>query len=273
LKGFSILSTYPILIGLTLGILAYLSHYIRLELLAKVNWMLCGLWFYLIIFSGLPSYLLGRLERSVKVFDEIASVEIDEIDNILVFAAGYTNDSSLHANSQLSVTMLQRVVEGVRVYHKIGAKKLILSGPCKDERGCQAEVAAAVALSLLVPLENMAIITAGRNTIEELEAYIAEYGRESKLVAVSSAQHLKRIKLIADNLGLEVELSASDYKIKRENGRLNTFKPGFEGIGYTKMFLHEWLGMWYTRWYFFFGETRIESRETRWISVDENAAE
>jgi uncharacterized SAM-binding protein YcdF (DUF218 family) len=145
----------------------------------------------------------------------------------------------------------------VRVYHKIGAKKLILSGPCKDERGCQAEAAAEVARSLRVPSENIAIITAGRNTIEEVEAYIAEYGKEKKLRAVSSARHLKRIKLIADNLGLEIELSASDYEIKRENGRSNSFEPGFKGIGYTKMFLHEWLGMWYTRWYF------LKRRETK----------
>jgi uncharacterized SAM-binding protein YcdF (DUF218 family) len=146
--------------------------------------------------------------------------------------------------------MLQRVVEGVRLYHDIGAKQLILSGPCKEEGGCQAEVAAEVAHSLRVPHENIAMITAGHNTIEELEAYVAEYGKESKFIAVSSARHLQRIKLIADNLGLEIELSVSDYEIKRENGRSNAFQPGFKGIGYTKMFLHEWLGMWYTRWCF-----------------------
>jgi uncharacterized SAM-binding protein YcdF (DUF218 family) len=219
--------------------------------------MLSGLYLFFVLFSPLPSYLLLKLEKSELILVERVKENSTDFNNILVFAAGFTNDTSLHANSQLSETMLQRVVEGVRVYHKIGAKKLILSGPCKDERGCQAEAAAEVARSLRVPSENIAIITAGRNTIEEVEAYIAEYGKEKKLRAVSSARHLKRIKLIADNLGLEIELSASDYEIKRENGRSNSFEPGFKGIGYTKMFLHEWLGMWYTRWYF------LKRRETK----------
>jgi uncharacterized SAM-binding protein YcdF (DUF218 family) len=203
------------------------------------------------IFSPLPSYLLQKLERTPK--ENVVAKEsylMREIQS-LVFASGFTNDTSLYANSQLSETMLQRVVEGVRLYHDIGAKQLILSGPCKDEGGCQAEAAAEVASSLKVPSESIALITAGHNTIKELEAYTAEYGKEGNLIAVSSARHLKRIKLIADYLELEIELSASDYEIKRENGRSNAFQPGFKGIGYTKMFLHEWLGMWYTRWYFF----------------------
>jgi uncharacterized SAM-binding protein YcdF (DUF218 family) len=209
------------------------------------------------IFSPLPSYLLQKLERTTK--ENVVSKEsyLRKESQIFVFASGFTNDTSLHANSQLSETMLQRVIEGVRLYHVIGGKQLILSGPCKEEGGCQAEVASQVARSLLVPSDNIAMITAGHNTIEELEAYIAEYGKESKLIAVSSARHLKRIKLIADNLGLEIELSASDYEIKRELGRSNAFQPGFKGIGYTKMFLHEWLGMWYTRWYF------LKRRETK----------
>tara|TARA_R110002050_G_scaffold13971_2_gene44471 strand:+ start:14756 stop:15385 length:630 start_codon:yes stop_codon:yes gene_type:complete len=206
---------------------------------------------------------LQRLERSPK--GNVESKESHSINDrqILVFASGFSNDTSLHANSQLSETMLQRLVEGVRLYHEIGAKQLILSGPCKDDGGCQAEVAIEVARSLRVPSDNIAIITAGRNTIEELEAYIAEYGKENKLIAVSSARHLKRIKLIADNLGLEVGLSASDYEIKREEGRSNAFQPDFKGIGYTKMFLHEWLGMWYTRWYFYLErrESRIEKQD------------
>ena len=180
----------------------------------------------------------------------LKEVNDNEKYNILIFASGFTNDTSLQVNSQLSETMLERVVEGVRVYHDIGANKLILSGPCKEEGGCQAEAAAAVARSLLIPSKRIGIITVGRNTIEELEAYIAEYGKEGKLIAVSSARHLPRIKLIADYMGLEVELSATDYEIKREAGRSNIFEPGFKGIGYTKKFLHEWLGMCYTKWYF-----------------------
>jgi uncharacterized SAM-binding protein YcdF (DUF218 family) len=212
--------------------------------------MLTGLWMYLSIFSPLPGYLLQKLERTQE--GKFLSKESHSINErqILVFASGFTNDTSLYANSQLSETMLQRVVEGVRLYHDIGAKQLILSGPCKEAGGCQAEAAAEVAHSLRVPSESIKIITAGHNTIEELETYIAEYGKENRLIAVSSARHLNRIKLIADYLGLEIELSASDYEIKRENGRSNAFEPGFKGIGYTKMFLHEWLGMWYTRWCF-----------------------
>jgi uncharacterized SAM-binding protein YcdF (DUF218 family) len=243
--------TNPIIGVLFLTILSWVLFRLKLELIGQLSWMLSGLYLFFVLFSPLPSYLLLKLEKSELILVERVKENSTDFNNILVFAAGFTNDTSLHANSQLSETMLQRVVEGVRVYHKIGAKKLILSGPCKDERGCQAEAAAEVARSLRVPTENIAIITAGHNTIEELEAYLTEYGNESKLIAVSSARHLQRIKLIADYLGLEVELSASDYEIKRENDRSNSFEPGFKGIGYTEMFLHEWLGMWYTRWYFF----------------------
>jgi uncharacterized SAM-binding protein YcdF (DUF218 family) len=234
-----------------LGLLAWIALKLKWDLLAQLIWMLSGLWLFICLFTPIPSYLLGKMERSiVQVFD---SKEVNDRDkyNILVFASGFTNDTSLQANTQLGETMLQRVVEGVRLYHDIGAKQLILSGPCKEAGSCQAEAAAEVARSLQVPPDNIAIITEGHNTIEELEAYIAEYGKEGKFIAVSSARHLQRIKLIADYLGLEVELSASDYEIKRELGRSNAFQPGFKGIGYTKMFLHEWLGMWYTRWYFF----------------------
>jgi uncharacterized SAM-binding protein YcdF (DUF218 family) len=249
--------TNPIIGVLFLAILSWVMFRLKLEFMGQLFWMLSGLYLFFVLFSPLPSYLLQKLEKSELILVERVKENSTDSNNILVFAAGFINDTSLHANSQLSETMLQRVVEGVKIYHDIGAKKLILSGPCKEDGGCQAEVASQVARSLLVPSDNIAMITAGHNTIEELEAYVAEYGKESKLMAVSSARHLKRIKLIADYLGLEVELSASDYEIKREAGRSNAFQPGFKGIGYTKMFLHEWLGMWYTRWYF------LKRRETK----------
>jgi uncharacterized SAM-binding protein YcdF (DUF218 family) len=241
---------HPVILALIFGLIASLSFRLKWDLLAQIIWVSTGFWLFLSIFSPLPGYLLLKLERSQRTIFQSNDRESCIDYKILVFASGFFNDTSLHANSQLSETMLQRVVEGVRIYHQIGGEKLILSGPCKDEGGCQAKAAAVVARSLRVPSENIAIITAGLNTIEELEAYLTEYGNESKFIAVSSARHLKRIKLIADNLGLEVELSASDYEIKRELGRSSAFQPGFKGIGYTKMFLHEWLGMWYTRWYF-----------------------
>jgi uncharacterized SAM-binding protein YcdF (DUF218 family) len=253
----------PLISSLFLGLMAGIAFKLKWELFSQVTWVFTGLWMFVSIFSPLPSYLLQKLERIPK--ENVVSKEsyLRKERQILVFASGFTNDTSLHANSQLSETMLQRVIEGVRLYHDIGAKKLILSGPCKAEGGCQAEVAAEVAHSLRVAHDEIGIVTAGHNTIEELEAYIAEYGKESKLIAVSSARHLKRIKLIADYLELEIELSASDYEIKRENGRSNGFQPGFKGIGYTKMFLHEWLGMWYTRWYFFLKRRETKRRETR----------
>jgi uncharacterized SAM-binding protein YcdF (DUF218 family) len=240
----------PLISGIFLGLIAGIAFKLKWELFSQLAWMLTGLWMFISIFSPLPGYLLQKLERTPKENVVAKESYLRKEGQILVFASGFTNDTSLHANSQLSETMLQRVIEGVRLYHDIGGKQLILSGPCKEEGGCQAEVASQVARSLLVPSDNIAMITAGHNTIEELEAYVAEYGKESKLIAVSSARHLKRIKLIADNLGLEIELSASDYEIKREAGRSNAFQPGFKGIGYTKMFLHECLGRQYTRWYF-----------------------
>jgi uncharacterized SAM-binding protein YcdF (DUF218 family) len=257
LKSFTHLLTNPLVNSLLLGLLAWVFLKLKWDLLAQLIWILSGLWLFICLFTPLPSYLLGKMERSiVQVFD---SKEVNDRDkyNILVFASGFTNDTSLQANTQLGETMLQRVVEGVRLYNDLGAKELILSGPCKDGGGCQAKAAATVARSMRVPSENTAIITAGHNTIEELETYIAEYGKENRLIAVSSARHLKRIKLIANNLGLEVELSASDYEIKIELGRSNAFQPGFKGTGYTQMFLHEWLGMWYTRWYFWRSEITI----------------
>jgi uncharacterized SAM-binding protein YcdF (DUF218 family) len=249
--------SHPIILALISGLIASLALRLKWDLLAQIIWVSTGFWLFLSIFSPLPGHLLFKLERSQRTISRTNEREPSNEQSILVFASGFINDTSLHANSQLSESMLQRVVEGVRIYHQIGGEKLILSGPCRDQGGCQAEAAAVVARSLQVPSESVAIITAGHNTIEELEAYINEYGKEKKLIAVSSARHLKRIKLIADNLGLEVELSASDYEIKREAGRSNAFQPGFKGTGYTQMFLHEWLGMWYTRWYF------LKRRETK----------
>jgi uncharacterized SAM-binding protein YcdF (DUF218 family) len=250
LKSFIHLLSNPFISGVLLAFVSVIAFKFKLHLLSQTIWLFAGLWLFTWIFSPFPAYLLQKSERAQEPDIYSNGIHFIRDKNIMVFASGFTNDTSLHANSQLSETMLQRVVEGVRIYHEIGGEKLILSGPCRDEGGCQGEAAAAVARSLKVPPDNIAIITAGRNTIEELEAYLAEYGKESKFIAVSSARHLNRIKLIADYLGLEVVLSASDYEIKRENGRSNAFQPGFKGIGYTKMFLHEWLGMWYTRWYF-----------------------
>jgi hypothetical protein len=177
----------PLISGIFLGLIAGIAFKLKWELFSEVTWILTGLWMFVSIFSPLPSYLLQKLERTPK--ENVVAKEsylMREIQ-ILVFASGFTNDTSLYANSQLSETMLQRVVEGVRLYHDIGAKQLILGGPCKDEGGCQAEAAAEVASSLKVPSESIALITAGHNTIKELEAYTAEYGKEGNLIAVSSA--------------------------------------------------------------------------------------
>jgi uncharacterized SAM-binding protein YcdF (DUF218 family) len=238
----------PLITAVFLAFCSFLLFKLSLEIMGQILWFIAGLWLFITVFSPLPSYLLERLENENE--DTLIGLHKDEPLRILVFASGFTSDSTIKVNTQLGETMLQRVVEGVRLYRQFPGAKLILSGPCKLEGGCQSEVAKEVAVSLGVLAKDIELISDGQNTIEELEAFVVKFEKEDKVIAVSSARHLLRIKLIAKYLNLAVECSASDFQIKHQNGRSNGFEPGFSGLKYTKMYLHERVGMWYTHWYF-----------------------
>jgi uncharacterized SAM-binding protein YcdF (DUF218 family) len=195
----------------------------------------------------IPELLVENLENQYGVVSIEELKKSEKPVHILVLGAGYTDDKRLPENSQLSTTVLVRLVEGIRIHRQIAGSVLITSADAGKQELPQAEVVAKAAVLLGVDEANIRKQTLPKNTWTEATEYKRLFGAAAQLVLVTSAIHMPRSMMLFRKAGLQPVAAPANHVIKKGGKRDFWFwMPSADHINKTEAAIHEYAGMlWY----------------------------
>ena len=171
----------------------------------------------------------ARLARPLRVTPQLRPAEF-----IVVLSGG------IRSTGHLNATTVARVREGVTLFRRGLAPRMIMSGgPRRPGRPSSAPHMRALATALGVPLEHILVEDRSSRTAENARevARLVPDGTASPILLVSSALHLRRAKLCFERSGMTVfpvpVEPAPDEPVERRSA--------------TAQLLHEILGLAYYR--------------------------
>lgn len=182
---------------------AYRPPQRRRFLLAKWMYRLMIIGLILLIIAIAPSLYIRRRHRADIVTRDIASAK--QADAILVFGAGVYRDGSP------TPMLADRVEEGISLYFKGAAPKLLLSGDHGQKHYDEVAAMKKLALDAGVPEEDIFLDHAGFSTWDSLKRAREVFGAD-KLCLVTQRYHLYRALFLADRVGLETWGVAADAR-------------------------------------------------------------
>lgn len=221
-------------------ILAFIFYKLRRVKLAKIVAILGFFQLFLFTVTPLPVLMVRNLEQKYRIY----SPKPDSLP-ILVLGAGHVNDPKLPALQRLSIPLLDRVAEGVRMQNKTGGK-ITFSGFSRFNKSPHAIAMAQAAVSLGVkPADTMMLIKPS-NTKEEAAAYKARFGTGKKFILVTSAIHMPRAIEIFEDAGLQPIAAPTNFISRVEPGvnPYNWWPSSIKAI-YTEIAVYEYVSTWY----------------------------
>ena len=192
----------------------------------------------------IPLLLVKTMENQNGVISIEELKKSEKPVHILVLGAGHTDDKRLPENSQLTITALARLTEGIRIHRQIAGSVLITSADAGTQEIPQAEVVAKAAVLLGVDESNIRKQLLPKNTWTEATEYKRLFGDTAQLVLVTSAIHMPRAMYLFQKAGLKPVAAPTDYLLKK--GKKRGFRylipsPGY--ISRTEAALHEYVGI------------------------------
>lgn len=226
-------------IFLLLGVTAFLLKRIKL---AKV--FVIGAFFILFLFtiSPLPIYMVRYLEQRYPVYEP---TKADSTLNILVLGAAHVNNEELPPLQRLSIPLLGRVTEGIRLQH-IQNGKIIFSGFSRANNSPHAIAMAQTAVSLGVNPADTLMLIKPQSTIEEAMAYKKRFGTDKKFILVTSAIHMPRAMRIFTEAGLKPIPAPTNF-INSNEPETNPYHwwPSSLKLMYTEIATYEYMNTLY----------------------------
>ncbi len=228
--------------------IALVFYKLKRKKATRVFLMLAFLDMFLFSVSPLPIYLMRNLEQQ---YPTLQIKEIDEKLPIMVLGGGHTYDTTLPPIHQLSNGALNRLAEGIRLYTEIKGTTLILSGYSKKgNRPSQAEIMAKTALSLGVQAKDTLMLTKPATTWDEAVEFKKRFGTQKKFILVTSASHIPRAMQTFKKQGLHPIAAPANHQVKKDpETAMYNWWPSTLKIRYTEKALHEYVGMWYYKWF------------------------
>jgi len=157
----------------------------------------CGIGLlYLFSISPVSNLFVYSVESGYAAFSEDA---LKDLDIIIVLGGGYLPSGDLQKYPEASGTTYSRLFNGVRIFERSGAKKLVLSGGSAfPGRDSEAGVMKDMAMRLGVPADRIVTESVSRNTMEQgcLVSRIFPAGSKRRIGIVTSAMHMRRAESV-----------------------------------------------------------------------------
>jgi len=223
--------------------LTIILFYSGFKKLSKYIFLINFIFILLISFFPIGNYLIHKIEKEYHSFKIVPA----HVDGILILG-GATNPLMFKEYGQTSLNgSAERLVESVEIIKKFKKAKVIFSGGSGVlNRPDLGHSQAAKYFYEKIGLDTNRIIFEdnSRNTYENIlfSKKIANPKFNEKWILITSASHMKRALLIAENQNWNITPYAVDFKtIKKFNTKLN-----FQLLSNLNLFneaSHEWLGL------------------------------
>lgn len=170
--------------------------------------------------SYVPKKLIASIEKGYDPID-LHLIDDSETYYILVLGAGASMDARLPASMNLNQETLIRLIEGIRVSNYLNNRVLVTSAASKNGLKSQAEISKETAVSLGLSESDIKMLKTPLNTIEEAEAFKAEFGSDKNIILVTSAIHMPRAVEIFMDQDLKVIPAPTSYFYKDDGENYN----------------------------------------------------
>lgn len=218
------------------GILYALKRYKAAKIFAGLGLLIL----FIFTISPWPVYMVRDLEQRYPVYTPARANSLP----VLVLGAGHVNDPSLPPLQRLSIPLLDRVAEGIRI-HKANKGKIVFSGFSRFNHSPHAVVMAESAISLGVNPADTLMLLKPSNTWEEAAAWKKRFGTK-KFVLVTSAVHMPRAMHIFKDMGMQPIAAPANFINRNEPG-VNPYNwwPSSVKSMYTELAIYEYFSTWY----------------------------
>ncbi len=204
------------------------------------------LWFLIISTPLIPTLLLHSLEKRYTPIDVSKITDKDAHVSILVLGGGHGFDDRLPANALLSPQALGRLSEAIRLYRQLPNSRLIFSGFSASGRTTQAEMLQNAAEVLGVQKESTSLQEEPANTHQEILTYGQSFPRKNTVILVTSAYHMPRAVLLAQQYELNFIASPANFRLKGSRTHQWVGTPSTQNIENLDLALSEYASLaWY----------------------------
>jgi uncharacterized SAM-binding protein YcdF (DUF218 family) len=185
--------------------------------------------------TPLPIYLIKKLEEQYPVYKGTEKLPI------LVLGNSHADNDDLYPTQKLSVQALERVTEGVRIYHSQTSTPIAFSGYAVNDKVPTATIASQSAVSLGISPKDTITLNTPRNTYEEAMAYKKRFGTANKFILVTNATHMPRAMAVFKKLGMNPVAAPTGFFVKggTKNATYNWWPSSFKLV-YTEMAMYEY---------------------------------
>lgn len=198
----------------------------------------------IVYFASAPAVgelLLGPLERQ---FAPLAEHDVPAtVQYIVVLGSGYEPHDRVPVTAALDSDGLVRVVEGIRLYHRLSVSRLVLSGGASGGQARSADGYALLAHDLGVPDLEITRLREPRDTAEEARAVIALVG-DAQFILVTSAYHMPRAVRLMKRAGGNPIPAPTGQMVSADGiGHARAWLPSYLGLQRTGYAVHEGAGL------------------------------
>lgn len=221
---------------------AVIAFMLKRVKLAKILTIGAFLVLFIFTISPFPIYMVRDLEQRYDIYKPASA---DSTLNILVLGAAHINDQEVPPLQRLSIPVLDRVTEGIRLQH-IHKGKIVFSGFSRMNDSPHAVAMAQAAVSLGVNPADTLMLVKPKNTWEEAGAYKKRFGSAKKFVLVTSAIHMPRAMKIFTDMGMNPIPAPTNFISRTEPGAnpYNWWPTSMKSM-YTEIAMYEFVSTWY----------------------------
>ncbi len=205
----------------------------------KIIFISSFVFFFLITMQPFASIFINSLENDYECL--LDSNKIKSAEYIIILGGGYSDYANMPASSQLGVSSLARLVEGIRLKKINPSAQLIFSGGKQfNENNTQACLLNKAYLSLTNDTVKNILNEQAHNTKSEADEAFKLIGK-SKLILVTTASHMPRSVYLFNKMGCNVIAAPCDFTVK-DLDYFPSFPNGMS-IHQTEVSIHEYVAI------------------------------
>ncbi|SFN60899.1 envelope biogenesis factor ElyC [Xenorhabdus japonica] len=204
-------------------------------------------WLILLLFSLQPiadKLLLPVEGKYVQRYepDTTIPVSINPVQYIVVLGGGFTYNPQWAPSANLISNSLPRVTEGIRLYHLNPGAKMIFTGGKGVNAMSSAEIAAMVAQSMGIPVDDTIALKKPLDTEEEA-AEVEKVVGQQPFMLVTSANHMERSLKFFEQRGLHpIAAPANQLAVTTPLYLWEKYIPSSYYLSHTERAWYETLG-------------------------------
>lgn len=157
--------------------------------------------------APLPNLLMSWLERPYRN----PVLPSPQIEQVVVLGGGVFDEPTWPLSGQLSQASLYRLTEGIRLWRKLAARQLVLSGGALFGAQPEALLMQQLAIELGVPQSAIRLDIASKDTAQQAR-WLAAQLADQPFLLVTSASHLRRSMAWLQAQGLQPKPWPAEFK-------------------------------------------------------------